>query len=70
MQLPIETINKKNITEELDKKNIAVATSIQLQQLINDIELQLYAPFAEKEKMQELYESTADIIQLLDTYKS
>ncbi|MGF2413667.1 MAG: hypothetical protein ACQUYJ_15150, partial [Ferruginibacter sp.] len=67
---PIETINKKNITEELDKKNIAVATSIQLQQLINDIELQLYAPFAEKEKMQELYESTADIIQLLDTYKS
>ena len=69
LHLPIETINKKNITEELDKKNIAVNTSIQLQQVLNDIELQLYAPFAEKEKMQQLYDSTAGIIQMLDTYK-
>jgi hypothetical protein len=70
LQLPIETINKKNINEELDKKNIAVGTTVQLQQLMNDIELQLYTPFAEKEKMQELYDSTAGIIQLLDTYKN
>jgi hypothetical protein len=70
LNLPVETINKKSITEELDKKNIAVHTSIQLQQILNDIELQLYAPFAEKEKMQELYNNTAGIIQLLDTYKS
>lgn len=70
LNLPVETINKKNITEELDKKNIAVNTSIQLQQILNDIELQLYTPFAEKEKMQQLYDETADIIQLLDTYRS
>ncbi|MGG9961878.1 BatD family protein [Ferruginibacter sp. SUN106] len=70
LQLPVETINKKNINEELDKKNIAVATTVQLQQLMNDIELQLYTPFPEKEKMQELYDSTAAIIQLLDTYKN
>ncbi len=70
LNLPVETINKKSITEELDKKNIAVNTSIQLQQILNDIELQLYTPFAEKEKMQQLYDDTAGIIQLLDTYKS
>jgi hypothetical protein len=70
LQLPIETINKKNITEELDKNNITVDTSIQLQKLMNEIELQLYTPFAEKEKMQELYDATADIILLLDTYKN
>lgn len=70
LQLPVETINKKSITEELDKKNISVHTSIQLQQILSDIELQLYTPFAAKEKMQELYNSTASIIQLLDTYKS
>lgn len=70
LQLPMETINKKIIIEKLDKKNISVDTSIQLQELMNNIELQLYTPFAEKEKMQGLYNSTADIIQLLDTYKS
>ncbi len=70
LNLPIETINKKNITEQLDKKNISINTSIQLQQVMNNIELQLYAPFAEKEKMQELYNNAADIMQLLDTYKN
>ncbi|MEY2918035.1 MAG: hypothetical protein RIS73_1749, partial [Bacteroidota bacterium] len=70
LNLPIETINKKSIIEELDKKNITVNTSLQLQQVLNDIELQLYAPFAEKEKMQELYDRVADFIQLLDTYKN
>ena len=70
LNLPIETINKKNIAEELDKKNIAFNTSVQLLQLINDIEQQLYAPFAENEKMQQLYDSVAGIIQLLDTYKN
>ncbi len=70
LQLPIETINKKNITEQLDKKNIAVTAAVKLQQIMNDIELQLYTPFAEKEKMQELYDSAEDIIQILDAYKS
>jgi hypothetical protein len=70
LKLPVETINKKNIIEELDKKNIGIDTSIQLQQVLNDIELQLYTPFADNEKKQELYESTADIIQMLDTYRN
>ena len=70
LRLPIETINKKNIIEELDKKNITVNTSIQLQQVLNDIELQLYTPFPEKEKMQGLYNAADDIIQMLDTYKN
>jgi hypothetical protein len=69
LKLPVATINKKNIIEELDKKNIAVDTSIQLQQVLNDIELQLYTPFADNEKKLELYERTADIIQMLDTYR-
>jgi len=69
LNLAAETINKKSIAEQLDKKNITVNTAIQLQQVMNDIELQLYTPFAEKEKMQELYDNTADIIQMLDTYK-
>jgi hypothetical protein len=70
LNLPVETINKKSITEQLDKKSVSVNTSIQLQQVMNDIELQLYAPFAEKEKMQEFFDGTAAIIDMLDTYKN
>jgi hypothetical protein len=70
LNLPLETINKKNIIEELDKKNIAVDTSVQLQQLLNEIELQLYTPYPQKEKMQELYDNTTYIIKLLDTYNN
>jgi hypothetical protein len=70
LQLPVETINKKTIAEQLDKKNIAVNTAIQLQQILSDIELQLYTPFAADDKRQQLYDDTAAMIQLLDTYKS
>jgi hypothetical protein len=70
LQLPVETINRKNIIEQLDKKNIPVDTSLQLQQVINAIEEQLYTPFPEKEKMQELYNSTEAMIRMLDTYKN
>ncbi len=70
LNLPIETINKKSIVEQLDKKNITVNTSVKLEQVMNEIELQLYAPFAQNEKMQELYDSTSAIIQMLDTYKN
>jgi hypothetical protein len=69
LQLPLESINKKWIAEELDKKNIAVNTSMQLQQIMNEIELQLYAPFAENDNRQDLYNRTAAIIQLLDACK-
>lgn len=69
LHLPVESINKKNIAEYLDNKNIPTDTVIQLQQILNDIELQLYAPFSADDKRQELLENTATIIQLLETYR-
>lgn len=69
LNLPVATINKKNIFEELDKSDIDINTSVKLQQVLNDIELQLYTPFAEREKMQEMFKKTEEIIELLDTYK-
>lgn len=69
LHLPIETINKKNIAEQLDHHNISTDTVIQLQQILNDIELQLYAPFTADDKRQEIYNDAASIIQMLETYK-
>jgi Cu/Ag efflux protein CusF len=69
LQQPAATLNKKTITEELDKRNVHTDTVIKLQNLMSDIELQLYAPFAEQEKMEYLYNNTAGMIQLLEIYK-
>ncbi len=69
LKMPAATLNKKIIADELDKRNVSNSTVIQLQNLMNDIELQLYTPFAEREKMQELYNAAADTMQLLNTYK-
>jgi len=61
LQIPLSTLNKKSIAEEADKKGVAVATSLQVQQLLDEIELQLYTPFADEDKMEELF-NKADVI--------
>jgi len=63
LQVPTSLINKKNIGEELDKNNIPFTTSLQIQQLLNEIELQLYTPFAEENKMEEMYALAKNIVR-------
>ena len=65
-----EQINKKNIAEQLDKKGISNETAVQLQELIDEIEWQLYTPLVDNEKMKGMYERTNDMIQLINTYRS
>ncbi len=68
--IPAAELNRKHIVEQLDAKGVSNETAVQLQKLLDEIEWQLYTPFVNNEKMQELYNSTADMIQLLDTYRS
>jgi hypothetical protein len=64
---PVE-INKKTIFTVLDKQHISNNTVLQLQQLIQEIEWQLYTPYERNGKMNELYSRTHDIIQLINSY--
>lgn len=68
--LPHEELNRKNIAEQLDVKGISNETSVEVQKLIDEIEWQLYTPFADNEKMKEMYERTNELIQLLNTYRT
>jgi hypothetical protein len=68
--IPAEELNRKNIVEKLDAKGVSNETAVQLQKLLDEIEWQLYTPFVNNEQMQELYNQTAHMIQLLDTYRS
>lgn len=70
LQLPPENLNRKNIAEQLDARGISNETSVELQKLIDEIEWELYTPFADNEKKKEMYERAHDIIQLVNTYKT
>lgn len=63
--LPLETMNKKNIAEALDKAGIPFNKSLAFQQLLDDIEWQLYTPYADESKMEEIYERAGRVIQAL-----
>ena len=70
LSLPLEELNRKNISEKLDAKGISNETSVELQKLMDEIEWQLYTPFADNEKMKTMYEKANDLIQLMNTYRS
>jgi hypothetical protein len=65
LSVPVEIINGKKIAEELDKKGVAVSTSLQVQQLLNDVEWQLYTPFTAENKMPEMYRAANKIVHSL-----
>ena len=62
LAVPLETINKKRIAEALDSKGVTISTSLQVQQLLNDIEWQLYTPFVDENKMEEMYQAANTIV--------
>jgi BatD DUF11 like domain len=70
LTLPQEELNRKNIAEQLDAKSISNETAVALQKLIDEIEWQLYTPFADNEKMKEMYERANELIRVISTYRS
>lgn len=60
-------VNTKNIAIAMDKLNISNNSVLQLQQLLQEIEWQLYTPFERNERMKELYEHAHDIISLINS---
>jgi hypothetical protein len=65
-QMPLSTLNKKSIAEEADRRGVAVSTSLQIQQLLDDIEWQLYTPFAEENKMEEIFSAADAVVHALN----
>jgi hypothetical protein len=70
LSLSAEDLNRKNIAEQLDARGVSNETSVELQTLIDEIEWQLYTPFADNKKMKSMYERANDLIQLVNTYRS
>ena len=64
-----EELNKKTISEQMDKSGINFETCIQLQKLMDEIEWQLYTPIADNKQMQQIYVRANELVQLINTYK-
>lgn len=69
LSIAAEDLNKKTINDGMDKKGIALETSLQVQQLLDEVEWELYTPFSDTSKMQQVYDKASDLVQLLNTYK-
>jgi len=69
LAVPAEELSRKAISEQLDKNGINNSTSLQLQQLMDELEWQLYTPVSENEKKKEMFERTREMIAMLETDK-
>ena len=61
-----EAINKKIISDEMDKNGIAFTTSLSVQKLMDAIEWQLYTPFTDHDKMEKMYSEANMLIHKLN----
>ena len=65
-KVPVEELNKKRIQEELDRCNVGLGTSLRLTSLLEQIEINLYAPASGTHQMREVYEKAGEVISLLN----
>ncbi|MEO6489581.1 MAG: BatD family protein [Ferruginibacter sp.] len=60
-------MNTRNIIIALDKKNVDNDIVLRLQQLLEEIEWQLYTPFERNERMKDLYQQATTIVQFINS---
>lgn len=65
-KVPVEELNKKRIQEELDRNNVGLGTSLRLTSLMEEVELNVYAPPSEVNHLREVYEKAGEVISLLN----
>jgi hypothetical protein len=65
-KVPAEELTKKRLSEELDKCNVGLGTSLRLSSLMENIELNLYAPPSSVNQLKDVYEKASEVVSLLD----
>ena len=68
MERTPQEVTRKSVDSFFEQQNIPNEYSVQLQQLIQEIELQLYSPVNSHEEMQSMYRKAQTIVQSLNLY--
>lgn len=66
--IPVQEINVKRILTAMDIAGVENDIALQTQQLIKEIEWQLFTPFERNESMNEMYNRTQSLVQIIQTY--
>ncbi|RYD77702.1 MAG: protein BatD [Sphingobacteriales bacterium] len=67
--LEIQDVNSKKIAAAFDKSAIDNSTTLQVQQLMQEIEWQLYTPFDRTDTMHDLYSRAQSAIQTINSHQ-
>jgi hypothetical protein len=65
-KVPQGELSKKRVNEELDKCNVTLNTSLMLTSLMDEIQMNLYAPPSHVSQLNSIYEKASEVIVLLD----
>lgn len=65
-KVPANELTKKRLNEELDKCNIGLGTSLMLTSLLDEVELNLYAPPSNANQLNAVFEKASEVVSLLD----
>jgi hypothetical protein len=66
LKVPVNELSKKRLNEELDKCNVSLGTSLMLTSLMDDVELNLYAPPSNVNQLNSVFEKASEVVSLLD----
>ena len=65
-KVPASELSKKRVNEELDKCNVSLNTSLMLTSLMDEIEINLYAPASHVNQLNSVFEKASEVVSLLN----
>ncbi len=65
-KVPANELSKKRLNEELDKCNVSLGTSLMLNSLMEDVEINLYAPHSNITGLNNVFEKASEVVSLLN----
>jgi hypothetical protein len=66
LKVPVNELTRKRIIEELDRCNVSLGTTLMLSSLLDEIEINLYAPPSSVHHLNNIFEKASEVISLLD----
>ncbi|MEO9022249.1 MAG: BatD family protein [Ginsengibacter sp.] len=65
-KIPVSELTRKRLNEELDKSNVSVGTTLLLTSLLDEIQINLYAPPSGVNHMNAIFEKASEVVSLVD----
>jgi hypothetical protein len=64
--VPVNELTRRRLSEELDRCNVSLGTSLMLTSLLDEIEINLYAPPSNIHHLNNIFEKASEVVSLLD----